>query len=87
MPLLLVKQHNKNGKKIGGAWYYFNKDASMASKQWLGSYYLRIMELWLKENGFLIKAIIVGSNLKSGGNYASREWIGSYYLKSGGYYG
>ena len=72
-------------EKVGSSWYYFNKDATMASKQWLGSYYLKDSGAMAEREWIFDKSYNSWFYLKSGGNYASREWIGSYYLKSGGY--
>ena len=72
-------------EKVGSSWYYFNKDATMASKQWLGSYYLKDSGAMAEREWIFDKSYNSWFYLKSGGSYASREWIGSYYLKSGGY--
>ena len=72
-------------EKVGSSWYYFNKDATMVSKQWLGSYYLKDSGAMAEREWIFDKGYNSWFYLKSGGNYASREWIGSYYLKSGGY--
>ena len=72
-------------EKIGGAWYYFNKDASMASNQWQGSYYLKANGVMAEKEWIFDKGYNSWFYLKSSGTYAAREWIGSYYLKSGGY--
>ena len=72
-------------EKVGSSWYYFNKDATMVSKQWLGSYYLKDSGAMAEREWIFDKSYNSWFYLKSGGNYASREWIGSYYLKSGGY--
>ena len=72
-------------EKVGSSWYYFNKDATMASKQWLGSYYLKDSGAMAEREWIFDKSYNSWFYLKSGGAYAAREWIGSYYLKSGGY--